>query len=97
MTKTLTSEQIVRIVEEEFDEPVAVFEKINRWLIRGDGVAIYENALLGHPGAGDLRLVSYGSERAQLEVDIPPDRLPDIGNQINWRFQLKGAYRGETL
>lgn len=70
---------------------------INRWLARGDGLAIYENHELGHPDAGHRQLVSFGSPAAQLETDTPPQRLPDIGGRINWRYQLVATYRGETL
>jgi hypothetical protein len=66
---------------------------IQGWLGRGDGVAIYENADLGHPEVGRLKLVSFGSRAAQLETDDPPQRLPDIGTDINWRYVLKGTYR----
>jgi hypothetical protein len=28
------------------------------------------------------------------EPDYPPERLPDIGGKINWRYVLVGTYRG---
>ena len=71
--------------------------KILRWLERGDGVAVYENQDFGHPDLGHLQFVSYGSPAAQLETDVPPQRLPDIGNAINWRYQLVFTYRGEPV
>jgi hypothetical protein len=70
---------------------------VKGWLERGDGVAVYENHDFGSPGLGDHQIVSYGSPAAQLVTDFPPERLPDIGNQINWRFTLVGTYRGGKL
>ena len=32
-----------------------------------------------------------------LEAPEAPHRLPDIGDAINWRYQLCGTYRGEAL
>ena len=61
---------------------------VSRWLDRGDGCAVYENQDFGHPDLGHRKFASYGSPRAQLEVEEPPLQLPDIGGQINWRYQL---------
>jgi hypothetical protein len=88
-------------------------ETVNRWLARGDGIAVYENQALDSASAGDKKFVSYGSEVAQLFTGVvvvggaglpdqerwadPPTRLPDIGGQINWRYQLIGVYFGEAL
>jgi hypothetical protein len=71
--------------------------QLNRWLARGDGVAVYENHDLGHPDAGELRLASYGSPAAQLEGSEPPARLPDIGGMTGWRYALVATYQGEQL
>jgi hypothetical protein len=97
--KTITWDEVLKHVEEEFpqDTQDEVIDKMNVWLKRGDGIAIYQNHDLGHPMLGHRQIVSYGSEHAQLEVDEPPYRLPDIGNQINWRYVLVGTYRGEEL
>lgn len=70
---------------------------INRWLARGDGAAVYVNQELGHPMLGHVKITSYGSAEAQLETDEPPQRLPDIGASINWRYQLSGMYRGAEV
>lgn len=70
---------------------------VNRWLARGDGIAIYENVDLGSPDVGHRKFVSYGSTAAQLETETPPSRLPDIGDQIHWRYYLQGVYRGGVL
>ena len=82
--------------EDALDEAI---EKIDHWLARGDGVAVYENHELGHPELGHKQVVSFGSHLAQLEVyevDLPV-RLPDIGGRINWRYLLVGVYTGEAL
>ena len=74
-----------------------VFPMLNRWLARGDGIAVYENVDLGHPELGHKQFVSYGSPSAMLEREEAPHRLPDIGGAINWRYALVGTYRGDTL
>jgi hypothetical protein len=66
---------------------------VQRWLDRGDGVAVYENKDLGHPDLGHRKFASYGSPAAQLEAEEAPERLPDIGGQINWRYALVGTVR----
>lgn len=67
--------------------------QFERWLNRGDGIAVYENVDLGHPELGHRQWISYGSPEAQLEGDTAPALLPDIGNRINWRYALEGVYR----
>lgn len=69
---------------------------IQAWLDRGDGCAVYENHDLGHPDRGHRKCVSYGSKVAQLEEETPPNRLPDIGSEINWRYVLIGTLRKEV-
>lgn len=77
---------------------ITVINRMNGWIERGDGIAMYENADLKHPNLGDKRFVSYGSAAAQLETDTPPQTLPDgIGGTINWRYTLTGTYRGSPL
>jgi len=88
-TKMLTKDEL-RLDPEHF--AIA-----NKWLMRGDGIAVYENQEIGHPNMGDRQFVSYGSKAAQLETNDPPLRLPDIGNAINRGFDLVGVYRGELL
>lgn len=72
-------------------------DRVNVWLGRGDGLAVYQNQDMSHPALGEIQLVSYGSPAAQLETDDPPTRLPDIGRAINWRYQLVAVYRGPVL
>ncbi|MFE6739850.1 hypothetical protein [Streptomyces tubercidicus] len=71
--------------------------KMNTWLQRGDGIAVYENQDLGHREQGDKRFVSFGSAAAHLETDAPPKQLPDTRNSINWRYVLIGTYKGAPL
>lgn len=78
---------------EELGLPEGAWTTVQRWFDRGDGVAVYENHDLGHPELGHRKFLSYGSADAQLETDEPPERLPDIGGAINWRYQLVGVYR----
>lgn len=72
-------------------------ETFNRWLARGDGLAIYENQDLSSGSFGDRKIASFGSPAAQLEDATPPAKLPDIGASINWRYCLVGAYKGDPL
>jgi hypothetical protein len=89
--KTFTTDELKEVLDKE-NWPL-----VNRWLERGDGVAIYENHDMGSHDVGHKKFVSFGSVTAQLEVQEPPQRLPDIGGQINWRYQLIGTYKGEAL
>lgn len=88
---------LIFLLAEEDLNTTEVHATMNKWLARGDGVAVYRNEDLGHPDIGHHQFVSYGSAQAQLETDIPPHQMPDIGNKINWRYQLLGTYRGEAL
>jgi len=71
--------------------------RINRWLLRGDGMAVYQNHDMCSHDRGSIVVVSYGSPEAQLETDTPPTTLPDFPGSINWRYQLIALYRGEPL
>lgn len=73
------------------------YAKVNTWLARGDGVAVYECVAMDSSELGMKRFISYGSPQAQLEVDTPPERMPDIGGLIGWKYQLVGTYKGEAL
>ena len=66
----------------------------DRWVARGDGVAVYENHDFNSRYLGDRQYVSYGSPAAQLEVTAPPVTMPDIGSAINWRYQLVAVHGG---
>lgn len=79
-------------------EQAAYEDAIGQFLVkiasRADYVAVYRNEDFGSIGRGMLKIVSYGSDACQLEQrqfpDGPPKILPDIGGQINWRYQLVG-------
>ena len=89
--KTFTKDEIREVLDKEH------WPLVNRWLARGDGVAVYENQALDSANVGHKKFVSFGSVTAQLETPEPPARLPDIGPQINWAYGLVGTYKGEEL
>lgn len=98
VAKSYTSVALSGLILEHYDEDAPrVFVQINRWLGRGDGAAVYTNEDFGHPDLGQIQIVSFGSGAAQLEMDVPPETLPDIGGVINWRYRLSGVYRGPEL
>jgi hypothetical protein len=91
MTEVWTLEQLrVEMTKHDVADSIPLAE---RWLARGDGVAVYENHDFGHRDLGQRQWVSYGSPVAQLEVDEPPVQMPDIGGAINWRYQLVATVR----
>lgn len=92
MTKEFTAAELAEIAGDD-----EVREAVNRWLARGDGVAVYQNVDLGHPQIGHRQFASFGSPVALFETAEPPVQLPDVGDQINWRYRLEGTYRGEPL
>jgi hypothetical protein len=87
-----TEDQLRAWIEHQgADDPAwtaRALELAERWLSRGDGVAIYENHDMGHRDLGLGRMLSYGSPAAQIEADYPSDRMPDLGHEINWRYVL---------
>ena len=83
------------MTEEELFETLDLrhHEMVEGWLSRGDGVAVYEHSAFDSALRGHRKFVSYGSDKSQLGPDHcaegrPPQRLPDIGEQINWAYQL---------
>lgn len=88
----LTPEELRDYITPRFQDADAVIAKVNGWLARGDKVAVYVNHDLGHPQAGEPRLVSYGSPQALLAfLDEPPVQLPDTAKDVNWRFRLEAV------
>lgn len=70
-----------------------VMQKTDKWLERGDGVAIYRNEAMDSSGFGDLQMISYGSSSCQWDGTDPPLQLPDIGSSVGWRFRLYATFR----
>lgn len=93
--KTMTRQEFEAFVREYYSRnktgmtPDKVLSITSNWFARGDGAAIYRNHDLSSSYVGDVQIVSFGSPFAQLEVDEPPQRLPDIGGAINWQYQLE--------
>ena len=100
-----TEKQVFAMLDEDDTEvrtwADSVLPTLNKWLARGDGIAVYENHDLGHPMIGHKQFISFGSDVCQLDRpewnEVPPQTLPDIGGAINWRYQLIGVYRGARL
>lgn len=92
-----TYASVEQIVQEEPDPEFhnKLRQVLQSWASKGRKIAIYENADLGHPDQGLRTYVTYGSSEAQLETPTPPERLPDIGNKINWRYRLIGVFPNE--
>lgn len=58
---------------------------------RGDVLLVYVNDDLSHRDLGLTQVCSYGSAASQIEASRfpePPSTMPDIGGNINWRYQL---------
>lgn len=72
----------------------AVHALYERAVVRKDGVAVYENEDLNHSELGHMQFVTYGSDACQIAGRRAPRTLPDIGNRINWRYQLKAVAGG---
>ncbi len=90
--------------EQEFSQQAV--EVVGRWPAGGRGAAVYKNALIEAPVVKkgvvvnpqlDCKIVSFGPAGAQLETTEPPTRLPDIGGQINWRYQLHAVVRPQRV
>lgn len=72
--------------------PPDALDKVNAWIARGDGIAVYTNEAFDRSDFGHIKFMSFGSEQAQFVV--PPDQLPDFPGETNWAFRLNGTYRG---
>ena len=88
MSCVITEEALMTLIEGQENQTI-----VRRWLDRGDGCAVYVNAAFDHSQFGHRKFVSFGSSAAQLETDVPPQRLPDIGNTINWPYVLESTVR----
>lgn len=88
------------VVKHYGDEFQSVIDQLHGWLAQGKGIAVYENADLGHPNVGEPKIVTFGpGTDTWLEgITDPiqlPQTLPDTTKEINWRYQLVGWYSGE--
>lgn len=99
--KSFTTDELRALLAEEFigheQERETARALMNRWLSRGDGIAVYRNQALDSQDRGARRFLSFGSPAAQLESAEPPVRMPDIGGVIGWKYVLVGTYRGANL
>lgn len=96
MAEQWDRERFEREVGEQYGGGTAsVMRLVDRWIARGDGAAVYRNEDLGSIDVGLFKITSYGSPQAQIETPEPPVQMPDIGNQVNWRYQLYATYREE--
>ena len=92
MLKPVTREQLdALLAEQELSESAVAI--VHGWLARGDGAAVYRNEALDSGTHGHCVTVSFGSPAAQIELDEPPQRMPDIGDHIGWKYQLLATHR----
>ena len=78
--KTVTGRQKTAAIVAEIDpEALATMRE------RGGDWYAYRNADLGHPEIGRLKFLKCGPGCTLVE---PPQKLPDMGGEINWRYQL---------
>ena len=93
--KELSHKALLDILDPEHHDTV------QRWLDRGDGVAVYVNQDFGSFHAGHRQFVSYGGPSAQIiltgDEKGPPTRMPDIGGSINWAYQLEWVVPNPTM
>ena len=91
--KQLAFEDVVALLDDDKAFRGSAVPLFERWLKRGDGIAVYRNMAMDSANFGFRKFVSFGSTAAQLETDAPPQRLPDIGSEINWAYQLEAVCR----
>lgn len=84
-------------VEQLRSEVTSGMDIIERWLERGDGCAVYENVAFDSGDFGHRIYLSFGSAAAQLEMEEPPTRMPDIGGIIGWKYQLKDTVSADGV
>jgi hypothetical protein len=72
---------------------IAINELCDKVTARGGGIAVYTNQDWNDVLMGSLKFASFGHPDAQLEDADPPELLPDIGAQINWRCVLTYIWR----
>ena len=67
---------------------------VNRWLARGDGVAVYRSQAMDSAWLGHRVFMSYGSPEAQISTtmtNLPPDACPtqSRGMGMAWAYRLE--------
>ena len=73
-------------------------EKFQRWLGRGDGIAVYRCELMDHSEFGHLHYYSFGSTEAQIPGDTPPRRCPvGRGSVVDSAYFLVAVHRQSKL
>jgi len=58
-----------------------------RWLARGDAIAVFRNHDLGHPQVGHTLFVPLDSEE-RGQVEVGRTRAPDGNHGLGWRYLL---------
>lgn len=84
--RTMTEAELFELLDPEHHATV------KRWLDRGDGCAVYRNVAFDSSTFGHRQFVSFGGEQAQLQIPVP-ERMPDIGSAINWKYRLEALVR----
>jgi hypothetical protein len=74
------------------DEREAALRVIQRWVERGDGVAVYRCRELGRTSAPFRTTVSYGSAQSQIptEARVPPTALP-VNVPLQWSYSREAV------
>jgi len=99
MDSILTADEMVTLLKDKWGAAVtrANIPSLNDRLTAGKGLAVYENSDMGSVWRGHIKVVSYGHEDAYFTTSEPPQTLPDTDREINYRYQLLAAYRGDAL
>lgn len=99
--EVISIQRLREMLERGSEDPGFVdrsMDLMQRWLGRGDGVAVYLNMALDSASVGSRKYLSFGSEKAQIEPSgcgpdgLPPERMPDIqGLEPGWRYRLEAV------
>lgn len=94
--RSITRDELWEFMKQQ-EFPEHALGVVRRWLDRGDGAAVYRNALIQPPSAGDIgplyKIASFGSAAAQIESATPPQRLPDTERERHWNYTLDSVCR----
>lgn len=64
-------------------------QAFNRWVARGDGIAVYQNVDLAHSEVGHRKFVSFGGPDAQIPGE-PPEAFP-VSVSGHWAYRLEAV------